>query len=139
MTKNANPFGDLTKVLEQFNVPGVDMRAFIEARRKDFEALVIANQAANETMQAVARKQSEMLAQSMQAIQAAASNAAPGVGGLVDPVQQAELTRPACDTAVEGLKDLAEMTRKSQADTLAMLSKHAAERMSALKGAVKPK
>jgi hypothetical protein len=38
-----NPFRDLTKTFEQFKMPGVDMNSFVDARRKDVEALVAAN------------------------------------------------------------------------------------------------
>lgn len=139
MSKNPNPFGDLTNILGQFKIPGVDLKAFIESRRKDFEALVAANQAANEAMQSVARQQAELLTQSMRAIQDATSGAVRGAGGLADPVKQAELNRKAFETAFDSLRDLAETTRKSQADALAMLSKRAAERMDEINAVIKPK
>ena len=68
--EQANPFGDLTKMLEQFKVPGVDMGAIVESRRKDMDALVAANQATLESMQAMAKKQAEILSQAMQGVQA---------------------------------------------------------------------
>ena len=37
MAEQTNPFGDLTKMLEQFKVPGVDMSALVESRKKDHE------------------------------------------------------------------------------------------------------
>ena len=57
----ANPFGDFTKMLEQFKLPGFDVPAIMEARRKDVEALVTANQTAFQGMQSLAQKQAEML------------------------------------------------------------------------------
>ena len=47
MAEQSNPFADLTKLVEQFKVPGVDPAAIIEAGRKDMEALVAANKAAS--------------------------------------------------------------------------------------------
>lgn len=61
MADQTNPFGDLTKTLEQFKVPGVDMSALLESRKKDVEAIVEANKSAYDAMQALARKQTEML------------------------------------------------------------------------------
>ena len=56
---NGNPFGtpfvDVTKILEQFKLPGVDLNAILEARRKDVEALTQANQIAYENMQEIGR------------------------------------------------------------------------------------
>ena len=62
-------------MIEQFKMPGVDMTAIVESRRKDIEALVEANKAAYESMQALARKQTEMLTQTMQGMQEAAKGA----------------------------------------------------------------
>ena len=61
MANETNPFGDFTKMIQQFKVPGFDVAPIIESRRKDMEALVQANKAAYEGMQALARKQTEIL------------------------------------------------------------------------------
>ncbi len=44
---------DFTKLLEQYKLPGVDMTAVIEARRKDIDAITEANKIAYEGMQAL--------------------------------------------------------------------------------------
>lgn len=51
MPKTEMPFMDVSHLLEQFKVPGVDVSAILEARRKDIEALVTANRQAYEGMQ----------------------------------------------------------------------------------------
>ena len=84
----SNPFGDLSTMLEQFKVPGADMSSFIEARRKDVQALVEANQAAYAAMQALARTQSDMLTQAMQGIQESAKGLTSG--DAADAAKQAE-------------------------------------------------
>ena len=125
-----NPFGDLTKMFEQFKVPGVDMSAIVDARRKDIEALVEANKAAYEGMQALATKQAEMLQQAMQGIQSAA-------GG--DPAKQAELARKACEKALSDMKELAEIARKSQTDAMASITQRATQNMQEIKKMMQPK
>ena len=45
MTKQTQPFGDVTAMMGQFKMPGIDMAAIVEARRKDIQALVDANAA----------------------------------------------------------------------------------------------
>lgn len=127
MADQTNPFGDLTKMLEQFKVQGVDMTALVESRRKDIEAIVEANKSAYDAMQAFARKQTEMLTQAMQDIEAAARV------GAADPGAHAELARNACLKAVEDLKDLAEIARKSQIDAMASLTRRANEHASEIK------
>ena len=39
MDKTPMPFMDISKLMEQFKIPGVDLGAVVEARRKDIEAL----------------------------------------------------------------------------------------------------
>ncbi|MEO7129040.1 MAG: TIGR01841 family phasin [Rhodoferax sp.] len=139
MAKDSNPFGDVTKMIEQFKLPGVDLAAIVEARRKDIEALVDANKAAYESMQALAHKQTEMLTQAMQGIQEAVKEAASRKGVLPDPKKQAELARDAWKKTLVDMKEMAELARKSQADAMAGLTKRAAQSMEEIKKMMHPK
>jgi hypothetical protein len=121
-TVGSNPFGDLTTMLEQFKVPGVDMSSFIEARRKDVEALVEANKTAYEAMLALARTQAAMLTQAMQGIQESASGSSSGKAGVPDPARQAEAARDAWQKMVADMKTLAEVAHKSQVDAVGSLT-----------------
>lgn len=127
MAEQMNPFGDLTKMLEQFKVPGVDMSAIVESRRKDIEAIVDANKTAYESMQQLARKQTEMLTRAMQDIQEAAS------AGISDPSKQTEVARNACLKALDDIKELAEIARKSQADAMENITQRANAHMDEIK------
>ncbi len=129
----ANPFADLTKMFDQFNVPGVDMAAMAEARRQDIAALVQANQAVYEGMQALANKQAEMLQQAVQDIQGAAS------AGGTDATKQTELVRKAYEKTVSDMTDLAEIARKSQADAMTSITQRATQHMAEMKKMMQPK
>ena len=124
--------GDLTQMLEQFKVPGVDMSAIVDARRKDIEALVEANKAVYEGMQALATKQTDMLKQAVDATKAASS----AVG---DPTKQAELARKAFEKALSDMRDLAELARRSQADAMASITARATAHMEETKKMMQPK
>ena len=132
------PFGDVKKMIEQFKMPGVDMSAIVETRRKDIEALVEANKAAYEAMQALARKQTEMLTQTMQSVQEAAKGAAGGIG-MADPAKQAEVMRKGCEKALADMKELADMARHSQADAMAHITQRATQHMQEIKKLMQPK
>ena len=41
-TTSANLFGDIVKLLEQYKLPGIDVAAIVDMRRKDIEALMTA-------------------------------------------------------------------------------------------------
>ena len=138
-TEGANPFGDLTKMLDQFKVPGVDMSSFIDARRKDVEALVAANKAAYEAMQGLARTQTDMLTQAMQSLQQSSRDATSGKGGPPDPAKLAESARNAWQKMLADMKTLAEMAHKSQVDAVASLTGRAKENMEEVKQMLAPK
>ena len=139
MENASKPFDDVKKMLEEFKLPGVDIPAIVEARRKDIEALVDANKSAYEAMQALALRQTEMATQAMQGIQEAAKRAAEGIGGVVDPVKQAELTGKALEKTLADMKELAEMARDAQADTMAHLTHRASERVQEIKNLMQRK
>ena len=134
----SNAFGDLTKMLDQFKLPGVDTKEIVEARRKDIDALVQANQAIYEGMQALANKQGELLKEAMEDIQSAMKGAAGGVG-VGDPGKQGELARKACEKVLGDMKDLAEIARESQADAMAKITQRGTEHLDEVKKMMKLK
>ena len=136
---NTNPFGDLTKMVEQFKVPGLDMAPIIEARRKDMDALVEANKATFEAMQAIGRKQTEIMTQAMQGIQASAQGLTAGGVGSPDLAKQAELARNAYQKALADMKELADMARKSQVDAMTGITQRATQSLAEMKTLMQPK
>jgi len=117
-TDPLNPFAELTRMIEQFKLPGVDMAAVTASRRKDIEALLAANKAMVDSMQELARKQAEIFAQAMQGAQDSLGAMARG-GAAPDPARQTELARQAYDKAVAQMSELAEIARKAQAEAMA--------------------
>ncbi len=130
--------GDITKMLEQFKLPGVDTKEIVEARRKDIDALVQANRAIYEGMQALANKQGELLKKSMEDIQSAMKGAAGGVG-VGDPAKQGELARKAYDKVLGDMKDLAEIARTSHTDAMAKITQRGTEHLDEVKKLMKLK
>jgi phasin family protein len=121
-TESSNPFGDLQKMIEQFKMPGVDMSAIVEARRKDIEALMEANKATYQSMQALAQKQAEILNQTMQGMQEAATSAG-------NPAKQTETVRKAFEKTLADMKELAEMASRSQTEAMAHITQRGNEHM----------
>jgi phasin family protein len=138
-TETNNPFADVSRMIQQFNVPGLDMAPIIESRRKDMEALVEANKATYEAMQALARKQTEILTQAMQEIQDSAKALAAGGTGATDAARQTELVRDAYQKALADTKELAEMARKSQIDAMAIIEQRATQSLEEMKKLMQPK
>ncbi len=129
-----NPFRDLSKTFEQFKLPGVDMNAFFDSRRKDVEALVAANQIAVEAMQALAKTQADMLTQAMQAMQASTNSTLAGTIQDGDVAQHAEAAQKAWQKMLADMKQLAEMAQKAQAEAVKGLTERATESIGEMKG-----
>ena len=134
-----NPFGDLTKMIEQFKLPGVDMSAIVESRRKDMDALMAANKATLDSMQELAKKQAEIFAQAMQTAQDSIQSLVKGGVGVPDPVKQAEVARKAYEKAVAGMSELAQMAKKAQTDAMAGIAARARQSVEEMKKTVQPK
>ena len=134
-----NPFGNLDELLKQFKVPGVDVNAIIESRRKDMDAVIAANQATAAAMQQVAKKQTEILAQALQAAQDNALKLAKGVGGVIDPMKQAELTRKAYEKALADIKEVGEIAQKAQTTAMTGITARAQQSAQELTQLMQPK
>ena len=106
-----NPFADFTKIIDRFKTAGVDLASLAESGRKDMEALVEANKAAYQGLQALAHKQAEMLTEAMDKIQEAARRAA----GATPGTKASDLAREAYHKTLADMKELADIVRKSQA------------------------
>jgi phasin family protein len=133
----ANPFAALTRNLESFKVPGLNVASIAETHRADIEAVTRANQATYEAMQAIAAKQSDMLATAMRDAQQATQ--AFGGAGLTDAHERAVVAKKAYDQAVADIAELAEITRTSQAETLALVSQRAEQQMAEFMKLLTPK
>ena len=133
----ANPFGDFTKMLEQFKLPGFDVPAIMEARRKDVEALVTANQAALQGMQSLAQKQAEMLRSTLGELQSLATQFNPSGG--VPSTQTAELVQQTLHKALADMQQLAQAAYQSQAESYAVIAKRVEENVQELKTLLQPK
>lgn len=112
-TATANPFQpiDLSRMLEQMQMPGVDVSRLAEDARKNIEALQAANQAVAAGWQALAEKQMEIFQQTMQRWQ---ESMTPPGGDPAPAEKQAELAREGFERALENMRELAEIAATSQ-------------------------
>jgi phasin family protein len=118
---------DMQKVFTDFKIPGVDMQELLAAQQKNIAALTQANQHAVEGLQALARRQSEILQQAMKSA-ADAAKMAVGAGGPKEAAaKQAELAKAAFEHAVSNMREMAEMVGKSSEQAFSVISKRVSE------------
>jgi len=135
MSDTSNPFADFSKIIESFKVRGVDLSAIVESGRKDMEALVEANKAAYQGLQALARKQSEILSEAMQKVQDAAKQAT----GLPPEAKSADVAREAYQKTLAHMKEMADIVRSSHAEAMTKVADRAIEHLQDLKKMIQPK
>ena len=138
MSRQEMPFPDVTQMLSQFKLPGVDMNAVMNSRRKDIEALVSANRHAYEGMQQLAQRQAEMFKEALSEWQSAAqdmmkaSASSPAAG----TAKQVELGQQALQKALENMRELAEMAARSQTEAFSVVNRRFHESLDELKGSM---
>jgi phasin family protein len=133
----ANPFAEFNKMFEQFKLPGFDVPAVMEARRKDVEALITANQTAVQGMQALAQKQAEMLRTTLTELQDVAQKQA--ASGGVPSAQTAELVQQTLHKALADMQQLTQAAYRTQADSYAVIAKRVEENVEELKSLLQKK
>jgi phasin family protein len=133
------PFMDINQLLEQFKVPGVDVSALVEARRKDIEALVTANRQAYEGMQSLAQRQAEMLKEAMAEWQAATKDVMSAQSPSASAAKQTELGKQALERALANMRELAEMATKSQTQAWEVINRRFHENLEELKQLMRTK
>jgi phasin family protein len=131
-----NPFPDVAKLIEQLKVPNVDVSGFIEGQRKNIEALTQANQAAYEGMQELARRQMEILQETVSEWQAALSEATDREGA--NAARRADAAEKAFGKAFGNMRELAEMAAKAQTQAWEVVQKRFQENLADLKSLLLP-
>jgi phasin family protein len=122
-TTSTNLFGDIVKL------PGIDIAAIIEMRRKDIEALMTANRVALEGAQSVGQKQVEMLRSTLDQLSSLMQQATASGNMRGKTTKAGELVQQVLQRALENMRELAETAYKSQSDTYAVLTKRIQENL----------
>jgi phasin family protein len=128
-TTPTNLFGDIVKLLEQYKLPGIDIAAIIEMRRKDIEALMTANRVALEGAQSVGQKQVEILRSTLDQLSSLIQQATASGSMTEKTTKTGELVQQVLQRALENMRELAETAYKSQSDTYAVLTKRIQENL----------
>lgn len=133
MATPPNPFTDMLKSLEQFNVPamlpGMDLQKLLDVRRKDIEALTEANRIAFEGMQTLAQKQADILRRSLEEIQKTTQEAMSGGNVMATAAKQSELAQKALQQAIDNVREFTAAGQQVQARAFDVVSKRVQENL----------
>ena len=147
MAKQANPFDfssyfanfDPTKMMQdfstnlgEFQVPGVDLEGLLSAQRKNLEALTQANQLALQGTQAIAERQREILQQAIQEANAVVKDLSSAGNPQEVAGKQMAVVQQAIEKALQAMRELAEMTAKTNQQTFEVLNQRFKESLAEL-------
>ena len=131
----APDLGDLSQMLKQFKLPGVDVNALVEWQRKDFEALAEANRQAYEGMKALAERRSEILRENLAGWQESMK----GAGDQEALAKQGEALQRGMKKAMKDFRDLAALETKARTDAWAVVQQRMQENMASVQSLMKGK
>jgi len=128
------PDFDFTKILAEMKLPTLpNMDAFVTANRKNTETLSAVNRIAMEGAQAVARRQMEIMQQSMSEIAEAMTALASMKSPRAKAAKQAELVKTAYEHSLANMKELSDLIRHANGEALTLINKRFAEAMDEVK------
>ena len=125
-TAGETPFFDFTKLMSQFQLPGVDFATLVDRERKNIEALAKANRIALEGWQRLVRRQAEMLQETMKKVVAGAEQED-------GKKKRADLAKEGFEKALANMRELAEMGSKSQREAFEVVRKRIEENVEGIR------
>lgn len=130
-----NPFNmDVTKIFADMKLPAMpDMNALMAAHQRNIEALTAANKVAMEGAQAFARRQAEIVQQSIgeftEAVKSFTSVEAP----QDKAARQAEVLKHTYERGVSNLRELGDLISRSNTEAVELLNRRFAAAMEEVK------
>ncbi len=115
--------GEFSRMFSDMKMPMMpDMEALMSAHRRNLETLSAANRVALEGAQAVARRNMEIMQQTMAELTDGMRQMASGESPQARASQQAEMLKAAYERAVANMREIAELIQKSNGEALSLLN-----------------
>jgi phasin family protein len=114
---------DISKYLGDFKVPGVDVDTLVTSQRKNIEALTQANKLAYDGLQAVVKRQVEIIRQTVDEVAQATKDIAEPGTPQDKAAKQAELAKDAFERTLSNMRELSEMVAKANNEAFELLNK----------------
>lgn len=136
-TTKQQTFPDFTKVFADFKVPAVDFTGLFTIQRRNVEALSAANQAVAESVQALSRRQAELVQEQVEEILQTAKEVLSSNSPEAGVAKQADFAKKLMSTSFNNFREVAEMASKSNAEVLDVLSERAMKSIEEINDVVK--
>lgn len=131
------PTLDIRKVIEQFKIPGLDMKTLLESSRKDVEAVVAANEHAYRAMDALVRRQAELVAATLGEWQNGTKDLLTGKSAAETAARQATQVQQNLERVLGNVREMAEFVAKSHEEVTGIINNRIKQGMEEFKERVK--
>lgn len=141
MTKQTFPydFTELTRMMQDYQVPGVDWQELMASQQKNIEALTKANQVLFEGAQAVIQREVEIMQKAMQEFAEASRDLMQEGDPQAQAQKRLELAQASFEAALRNMRELAELAGRSNREALETINKRAMESFDEIRGALSQK
>ncbi len=143
---NGNPFAqadwskmfDMTKMMDMMRMPSMNMESFVNAQRKQVEAITALNQSAYDSIQTLARRQAELVRQSMEDCTSmiGAIMACPTPEEKV--MKQAEVSRVAMEKCITNVREITDTIMKCNNQAIETVSSCMTDSIEELRSMMRP-
>ncbi len=130
----SDPFSQFSAMFQQYKLPGFDVQAILDARRKDVEALAAANRVAFGGMEALRDKQIEILRRALSDFQGIAQQFPPRP--TKPPSNPTEVVQKALHQALADMQEIAQKTQQAHTEAYAIVTKRIEEAAKELKSSM---
>jgi phasin family protein len=118
-----SPFDiDFQKIIADLKIPGIDVDSVIAAQKKNIDAITHANKVAYEGLQALVKRQTEIVREAVEAATAAAHKVKDAESPAAKLSTQAELAKEAFEHGIANAKELADLVAKSNGEVIGLLN-----------------
>ncbi len=130
----ANAITEFQRMFSEMKMPVVpDMEALMSAHRRNLETLSAANRVALEGAQAVARRNMEIMQQTMSELTEGMRQFSSGEPPQARAVRQADMLKGAYERAVANMQEIGDLIQRSNGEALELLNKRFVEAVDEVK------
>jgi phasin family protein len=127
-TKNSNTYNtDLFKAWSSFKAPSFDMNQLFTMQRRNVEAFTAANQMMMESAQAITKRQTEMIRDTVEQFLKTTKDIMTSSSPETNTARQTEYAKSMYENAISSAREISEMATKSSMEAFDMLNRRAAE------------
>lgn len=114
---------DFEKLFREFRIPGVDVEAMVASQRRNLDALTQANRLALEGVQALYKRQIEIMRQTVEESASAARSLAEAGTPQETAARQTQQMKEGFERALANARELSEIVSKSNSEAFDLLNK----------------